>query len=172
MFVLIKLFLILKGKEDMTKKESHTNLIPMNNGMFYNSFHNYLVTKINKSTTGNIYYISFRKSESISIVFKIGIGDSKVFLNEISVSTYPNGQRYILGNMLFDSLEFDEKKVISYSKVIIRNRIIKELNNNRINYDEAWIEMLINILICSTIQNQAEAFSNIIIKEKRISSNK
>ena len=63
--------------------------------------------------------------------------------------------------MLFDSLEFDEKKVISYSKVIIRNRIIKELNKNMINYDSEWIEMQINNLICSTIQNQAESFNNI-----------
>jgi len=144
----------------MTKKENHLKLIPQNNGMCYNSKHNYLTTKINISCTGNTYFSCVRFSNKLSIVFKLGIGNSKVFLNSITVSSYPEGKRHIIGNQLYDSFEYDEAEIVLFTKQIISKEIVEAFNKNKVHYDQVWLKNYIKALVNETMQDQLEIYNN------------
>lgn len=144
----------------MTKKESHLNLIHQNNGIYYNANHNYLITKTNTSCTGNTYFSCFRLSGKLSIVFKLGIGDSKVFLNSIRVSSYHEGRRHIIGTQLYYGFEYNEAEITLCAKQIISIEIVKAFNKNRVHYNQAWLKNYIKVLVSETMQNQLEIYNN------------
>jgi len=144
----------------MTKKENHLKLIPQNNGVCYNERHNYLTTRINTSCTGNTYFSCVRLSEKLSIVFKLGIGKSKVFLNSITISSYPNGKRRIIGTQSYNGFEYNHAEIISCAKWIITNDIVETFYKNRTQYDKTWLKNRIKILVNETLQGQLDIYNN------------
>jgi len=145
----------------ITKKENHLKLIPQNNGVCYNESHNYLTTRINTSCTGNIYHTCLRLSKNLSIVIKIGIGKSKVFLNNITIYSYPNGKRRVIGTQFYNRFEYSEAEIISCVKKIISKDIVEAFYKNKTQYDIEWLKNFIKVLVNETMQNQKEAFNTI-----------
>jgi hypothetical protein len=143
----------------LTKKENHLKLIPQNNGLCYNETHNYLTTRISKSCTGNTYLSCLKLSDKVSIVFKLGIGDSKVFLNCITVSFYPNGKRRIIGIQLYNNFEYSEAEIELCTKQLISKEIVDALNKNSVHCDQAWVNEQTNKLVWETMQNQKKAYN-------------
>lgn len=147
-------------REIMTKKENHLKLTPQKNGMCYNEKHNYLTTRINKSYTGNTYLSCLRLSKKLSIVFKLGIGNSRVFLNNITIYTYPNGKKRLIGTQVYNRFEYNEAEIILCVKKIISKDIVDAFYKNKTQYDIAWLKNCIKVLVNETMQNQLEIYNN------------
>lgn len=148
----------MKTTTTTTTKENHLKLIPQKNGMYYNANHNYLITRTNKSCSGNIYHTCLRISEKLSIVFKLGIGNSIVFLNEITIYSYPNGKRRIIGTQLYNRFEYNEAEIISCAKQIIYKDIVRTFNEKRTYFDTTRMKEHIEILVDDTMRDYSILF--------------
>lgn len=142
----------------MIKKRDWTTVIPQDNGMYYNKSNKLLITKINSSFIGNIYLSCLKSSKKISIVYRLGIGHSKVFVNSITVSSYPNGKRRIIETQFYNGFGYDETEIISCAKQIIYKDIVRTFNEMRTYFDITIMKEHIEILVDDTMRDYSILF--------------
>jgi len=109
----------MKDKQNFITKSTKANA--------YDASTNLKVTRVNQSLHGNAHIKAVRENENIFILLDIGIGSirEKRFLNAITISTYINGQRIIIGTQEFYNHFYNEDDVKTMSNEVFLQGLIK-----------------------------------------------